>query len=174
MSGELVFEEIAELNAEDASGLTRLLVDVVGDGASIGFLPPLDSHMARVYWSTVLGDHVKVWVARSNGEVVGTVQLHLAAKQNGLHRAEIAKLMVHPSQQRKGMGRSLMLLAEAKAREEKRTLLVLDTREGDPSNRLYRSLGYVEAGRIPSFARSADGKLDATVFYYKLLTDGQA
>lgn len=174
MSTELIFEEITELDTEDASGLTRLLVDVVGDGASIGFLPPLDQHVARVYWSTVLGDDVRVWVVRQNGEVVGTVQLHLATKQNGLHRAEIAKLMVHPSQQRKGIGRSLMLLAEGKAREEKRTLLVLDTREGDPSNLLYRSLGYIEAGRIPQFAESADGKLDATVIYYKLLTDDQA
>lgn len=167
MSTELVLEQITELSTEDANGLTRLLVDVVGDGASIGFLPPLDSHRARVYWSTVLGDDVRLWVARVDGQVVGSVQLHLCAKQNGKHRAEIAKLMVHPSQQRKGIGRSLMLLAEAHARQEKRTLLVLDTREGDPSNLLYQSLGYVEAGRIPHYAESANGELDASIFYYK-------
>lgn len=173
MSTELVLEEITELSIEDANGLTRLLVDVVGDGASIGFLPPLDQHVARVYWSTVLGDHVRLWVARQEGIVVGSVQLHLCAKQNGLHRAEIAKLMVHPSQQRKGIGRSLILLAEAKARLEERTLLVLDTREGDPSNLLYQSLGYTEAGKIPHYAESAAGKLDASGFYYKLLeTEG--
>lgn len=169
MSTELVLVEITELSTEDANGLTRLLVDVVGDGASIGFLPPLDQHVARVYWSRVLGDEVRMWVARHDGMVVGSVQLHLCGKQNGLHRAEIAKLMVHPSQQRKGIGRSLMLLAEAKARLEKRTLLVLDTREGDSSNLLYQSLGYIEAGKIPHYAESADGKLDASVFYYKVL-----
>ncbi|QRG66608.1 GNAT family N-acetyltransferase [Brevibacillus choshinensis] len=167
MSTELVLEQITELDTEDANGLTQLLVDVVGAGASIGFLPPLDSHVARVYWSTVLGDHVRVWIARQDGRVVGSVQLHLCAKQNGMHRAEIAKLMVHPSQQRKGIGRSLMLLAEKAAMQEKRTLLVLDTREGDPSNQLYQSLGFIEAGRIPNYAESANGGLDTSIFYYK-------
>ncbi|MFD2368672.1 GNAT family N-acetyltransferase [Brevibacillus sp. GCM10020057] len=169
MSTKLVYEEITELGGEDANGLARLLVDVVGDGASIGFLPPLDPHMARVYWSTVLGDHVRLWVAREDGIVVGTIQLHLAVKQNARHRAEIAKLMVHPSRQRKGIGRALMQLAEEKARSERRTLLVLDTREGDPSNLLYRSLGYTEAGRIPYYAENGGGSFDATVIYYKIL-----
>lgn len=165
-----IIEELTDLDTEDANGLTKLLVDVVEDGASIGFLPPLDPHVARVYWSMVLGDHVRLWVARLNGDIVGSVQLHLVAKQNGRHRAEIAKLMVHPSSQRKGIGRSLMHAAEARAREEKRSLLVLDTREGDPSNGLYASLGYTEAGKIPDYAESADGKLDASVFYFKRLS----
>jgi ribosomal protein S18 acetylase RimI-like enzyme len=59
---------------------------------------------------------------------------------------------------------------ETAAIADNRTLIVLDTREGDPSNDLYRSLGYIEAGRIPHYARSATGTLDATVFYYKELT----
>ncbi|MNY69824.1 Acetyltransferase [compost metagenome] len=65
------------------------------------------------------------------------------------------------------MARLLMNTLEEAARREGRTLLVLDTREGDPSNDLYKSLGYIEAGRIPEFAQSAGGALDATVFYYK-------
>ncbi|MED4911908.1 GNAT family N-acetyltransferase [Brevibacillus centrosporus] len=169
MSAELVFEEITEMSIEDANDLTQLLVDVVADGASIGFLPPLDPHVARVYWSDVLADNVVVWVARLDGVVVGSIQLHLATKQNAQHRAEIAKLMVHPTQQRKGMGRTLMAIAEKRAREENRTLLVLDTREKDPSNLLYQSIGYTEAGRIPFYAESPGKKFDASVFYYKIL-----
>jgi hypothetical protein len=46
---------------------------------------------------------------------------------------------------------------------------VLDTREGDPSNELYRALGYREAGRIPGWARDAAGTPSATVFWYKPL-----
>ena len=57
----------------------------------------------------------------------------------------------------------------AAARREGRTLLYLDTREGDTSNDVYRALGWVEAGRIPKWARSASGTLDGTVFYYKEL-----
>jgi ribosomal protein S18 acetylase RimI-like enzyme len=79
--------------------------------------------------------------------------------------------MVLPSAQRQGLGRALMLRLESEARARGRSLLVLDTREGDPSNALYRELGYQEAGRIPAYARSASGQLDATVIYYKLLDD---
>ncbi|MCD1189597.1 GNAT family N-acetyltransferase, partial [Vibrio cholerae] len=48
-------------------------------------------------------------------------------------------------------------------------LLVLDTRLGDVASLLYRSIGYTEAGQIPQFARSSNGKLEATVYFYKQL-----
>ena len=62
-----------------------------------------------------------------------------------------------------------MTALEEEARTTGKTLLVLDTREGDPSNALYRTLGYHEAGRIPGWARDASGTLSATVFWYKPL-----
>jgi hypothetical protein len=62
-----------------------------------------------------------------------------------------------------------MLAAEEHARRLGRTTLVLDTREGDPSERLYRGLGWTLAGTIPRYARSADGSLHTTALYYKLL-----
>lgn len=169
MVTELQISELTELSADDVRELSRVLIDVVQEGASIGFLPPLQMEAAQAYWTSVLDDHVKLWVAKVNGVIVGTVQLHLVTKPNGTHRAEIAKLLVHPTAQRRGVGRSLMINAESRARVENRSLLVLDTREGDPSNSLYRSLGYEEAGRIPYFAQSAEGHLDTTVLYYKRL-----
>ena len=62
-----------------------------------------------------------------------------------------------------------MQAIEVEARRRSRTTLVLDTRQGDPSEALYRSLEWQHAGTIPRYARSADGALDASVFYYKLL-----
>jgi hypothetical protein len=59
---------------------------------------------------------------------------------------------------------------EQAARECGRTLLVLDTRQGDAAEQLYRSLEYREAGVIPMYARSATGTLDGTVFFYKMLS----
>jgi hypothetical protein len=47
--------------------------------------------------------------------------------------------------------------------------LVLDTRLGNSAEQLYRKLQYREAGIIPSYARSAEGTLDATIIFYKLL-----
>lgn len=147
--------------------LSDLLVQVVDDGASIGFLPPMKQSEAVDYWGSAMNRDVILLVAKLQGKIVGSVQLHLCSKQNGGHRAEIAKLMTHTGYRRKGIGRSLMLEAEKKAKQKGRTLLVLDTREGDPSNLLYTSLGYIQAGRIPDYAKSANGEFQPTIFYYK-------
>ena len=112
----------------------------------------------------------RLWVAREpDGTIAGTVQLDLETRPNGNHRAEVMKLMVHSACRRRGLGRALMLAAEDEARRLGRTTLVLDTRQGDPSERLYRALGWERGGVIPRYARSADGKLDASAFYYRLL-----
>jgi ribosomal protein S18 acetylase RimI-like enzyme len=161
--------QIDRLEADALRQLTRLLVVVVDDGASIGFLPPLAPAEARAYWRGVLGPGVVLLVAEGDEGIVGTVQLHCALRPNGRHRAEVAKLMVHPTVRRQGVARRLMAAIEDAARAAERRLLVLDTREGDPANGLYRSLGYTEAGRIPGYALSGDGGADATVIYYKQL-----
>lgn len=169
MSHETTIVLMDSLQPEVIQELSRLLSDVVEDGASIGFLPPVTPEEAAAYWTSVPGPDVLLWTAMENGQIAGTVQLHLVTKANGLHRAEIAKLMVHPEHRRKGIARLLLDTAEHAAAAAQRTLLVLDTREGDPSNLLYQSRGYIEAGRIPNFCRSTNGQLDATVLYYKNL-----
>ena len=158
------------LSPPEIADLADLLIAVVADGASVGFLPPLAREDAIAYWQDALAPGVVLHVAEQAGRIVGTVQLQCAPKANAGHRAEIAKLMVHADARRQGLGRRLMEAAEAKARRLGRTLLVLDTREGDPSNGLYAALGYVEVGRIPRYARSASGELDGTVIYFKELT----
>ncbi|MBJ7957324.1 GNAT family N-acetyltransferase [Bacillus mycoides] len=164
----IVIEEIKRLD-EDLEELSELLKTVVNDEASIGFLPPLEQKEATNYWQTVLAPEVILYVAKINNEVAGSIQLHLVTKPNGIHRAEICKLMTHPNYRRNGIGRLLMQKAEERAKQENRSLLVLDTREGDSSNRLYKSLGFQESGKIPGYAISPNGELDATVIYYKMI-----
>ncbi|HDR4724335.1 GNAT family N-acetyltransferase [Bacillus cereus group sp. Sample62] len=164
----LVIEEIKQIK-DGVEELSNLLKTVVDDGASIGFLPPLEQKESVKYWETVLAPEVILYVAKINNEVAGSIQLHLVTKPNGIHRAEICKLMTHPNFRRNGIGRSLMQKAEERAKQEKRSLLVLDTREGDPSNRLYKLLDYQESGKIPGYAISPNGELDATVIYYKMI-----
>lgn len=167
MENKLEFREIQQVSNDILQELSMLLINVVDDGASIGFLPPLSMRNAEEYWKGVVDTGVILWIAKLDGDIVGSVQLHLCLKQNGKHRAEIAKLMVDPKARRMGVGRALMQIAEKRAKAEGRSLLVLDTRAGDPSNLLYKSIGYIEAGRIPKYAQSANGCLDETVFYYK-------
>jgi ribosomal protein S18 acetylase RimI-like enzyme len=166
----LKIEEIESIEPH-IEQLSELLVNVVDDGASIGFLPPMKLSDAKQYWQSVINPDFKLFIAKIDEEIVGTIQVHLCTKQNGLHRAEIAKLMTGPNTRRKGVARTLMKAAEESAINEGRTLLVLDTREGDPSNLLYQSLGYIQAGRIPNFALSGKGELDTTVIYYKNLSN---
>ncbi|PGZ06944.1 GNAT family N-acetyltransferase [Bacillus cereus] len=163
--------EIIEIKLldKDIKELSELLKTVVDDGASIGFLPPLEQEESTKYWQTVLAPEVILFIAKINNKVAGSVQLHLITKPNGIHRAEICKLMTHPNFRRNGIGRSLMQKAEERAKQESRSLLVLDTREGDPSNRLYKSLDYQESGKIPGYAISPNGELDTTVIYYKFI-----
>jgi ribosomal protein S18 acetylase RimI-like enzyme len=154
--------------------LMAMLEDAVEDGASIGFIHPMAPGEALGYWRSVLpaiedGSSVLL-VARVNGDLLGSVQLHLEPRANGRHRGEISKLIVLRSARRQGFARALMIAAEEEARGLGRTTLLLDTREGDPSEALYRSLGWQLAGVIPRYARSSTGELDASAFYYKLLT----
>jgi ribosomal protein S18 acetylase RimI-like enzyme len=157
------------LTAREQDELAQLLVTCVADGASIGFLPPLALQTARDWWAGFPRNGVMLLVAEREGSIVGTVQLHAAESANGAHRGEVAKLLVHPAWRRQGIARELMARLEAEAKAAGKTLLVLDTREGDPSNGLYRSLGFQEGGRIPGWAKDASGVLSTTVFWYKPL-----
>lgn len=156
--------------------LIEILRDVVNAGASVGFLPPLDADEARAYWEDVVADlpggYRIMLVARQGTRVVGTVQLDLAKRPNGRHRAEVQKLLVHRSVQHRGIARALMAEAERQAQAAGRSLLVLDTRQGDLAEALYERIGFVRAGVIPEFALNAEGGRDATVLFYKILPPG--
>jgi ribosomal protein S18 acetylase RimI-like enzyme len=173
---------IEQLTADQACAilpeLLELLRDSVASGASVGFLPPLELDEARAYWSEVIADvaagALLLLVARQEQTVVGTVQLALAQKPNARHRAEVQKLMVHSRARRRGIGQALLAAADDAARQAGRTLLVLDTRAGDPSEQLYLKHGYTRAGAIPQYARSASGELDATAIFYRLLEERSA
>lgn len=153
--------------------LVALLQDAVHSGSSVGFLPPLSSDAAEEYWLETLNEVAQgkrvLLVSSEAGDVTGAVQLALATKQNGLHRAEVQKLLVHTSFRHRGIARALMGAAEESARSLGRTLLVLDTEQGSVAERLYEKCGYTRSGVIPQFALNTDRSLITTVVFYKLL-----
>ncbi len=163
---------VNRLTPGEVADLTEVLVACVDQGASLGFHAPLAPETARVWWEQLPRDGVILVVAQRDDRIVGTAQVYDVESANGAHRGDVAKLLVHPAWRRQGIARALMTALETEARAAGKTLLVLDTREGDPSNALYAALGYHEAGRIPGWARDASGNLSATVFWYKeLATD---
>lgn len=152
--------------------LSDLLRDSVENGASIGFLLPLDEQTIYAYWNSVLQrleDNLILWVAEKDGQLVGSVQLELAAKPNGKHRGEVQKLMVHSAARKQGVAAALLAELETFATTHHRTLLYLDTEAGSVAETVYQ-LGWQKSGEIPDFARSPSGSLAATAIYFKKLS----
>jgi len=153
--------------------LVELLQDIIAGGNSLGFLPPLTSEIAEEFWRETIEemeDGVRVvLVSSENGKITGCAHLALATKQNGMHRAEVQKVLVHSRFRRRGIARSLMNEIELVARQLGRTLLVLDTEQGSAGESLYPACGYTRVGVIPQFAMSTDRSLITTVIFYKLL-----
>jgi hypothetical protein len=45
----------------------------------------------------------------------------------------------------------------------------MDTRQGGEAEKMCEALGYVRFGEVPGYARSSDGSLHTTVFFYRQL-----
>jgi GNAT superfamily N-acetyltransferase len=169
--------EIRRLGPVEASayldGLAAVLADCVQGGASVGYMAPFSHADARAAFEGFVGDAAHgrrvVLAAFDKGDVVGTVQVVLALPPNQPHRGEIAKLLVRRSARRRGIARLLMERAEAEARAEGKTLLVLDTVTGDPAESLYETMGWSRVGVIPGYALYPDGRSCATTVFWKAL-----
>jgi GNAT superfamily N-acetyltransferase len=106
--------------------------------------------------------------ARDTNGIIGTVQVIFAQYENQPHRADVAKMLVHRSARRRGVGAALLTAAEHAALRAGRTLLVLDTASGD-AERLYAKLGWQRSGVIPDFALMPDGSRCDTTFFFRSL-----
>ena len=155
--------------------LADILHSAVQAGASVGFIWPFSPEDARAFFDGKVRDGVTsgrraLFVASVDDRVLGTVQLDMNLPPNQAHRADVAKLLVHPDARRQGLARKLMVALDEEAKSRGLKLLVLDTRTGDAAEPLYTSLGYETVGPIPAFALAPEGdRLDATTYMYKLL-----
>jgi acetyltransferase len=148
--------------------LASLLIDVVHNGSSVGFLAPLSQAVATQYWEQVLTDpSVHLWIAESEGQVVGSVQLAPCEKENGGHRAEVRKLIVHSAFRGQHIATKLMAALESFARSIGLHHRVLDTEVGSFGESVYRHLGWQKVGEIPDYATDPNGKLHGTAYYFK-------
>ncbi|HLH20524.1 MAG TPA: GNAT family N-acetyltransferase [Bryobacteraceae bacterium] len=171
--------DIAALAGSEAHGACGALADVliacVEGGASVSFLAPLAREKAEAFWRGVAesverGERALVVAReRGSGRIIGTVQVLLKQPENQPHRADVAKMLVHPGARRRGIGAQLLAFAEEAARASGKTLLVLDTATGGDAERLYERLGWVRVGVIPDYALWPDGRLCSTTVFYKRL-----
>ncbi|MBL8580716.1 MAG: GNAT family N-acetyltransferase [Rhizobiaceae bacterium] len=153
--------------------LANILVDAVAHGASVNFLSGFSHREGRAFWLSQLpglaAGEKQLFVADDGSRLVGTVLLMFAPQPNAPHRADIGKMLVLSSCRRRGLGARLLAAAEEAALASGHTLLLLDTESGSEGERLYRSRGWIECGRVPDYFIRTDGRLGDTIMFYKHL-----
>jgi GNAT superfamily N-acetyltransferase len=169
--------EVRRLSADEvreaAPALGAVLADAVAGGDSIGFMDGFGAEEGRVFYESLVPEVERgsraLLAAYDGDELVGTVQLVHAWPPNQPHRADVTKLLVHRRARGRGVGRALMERLEREAKDEGKTVLVLDTVPGRAAERLYERLGWSRVGVIPGFALDPDGSpCDTAVFYKRL------
>lgn len=173
---ELYFIEQASPKEKDLiQGLSDLVLDTVKRGASIGFMDDINKEDAIQFWTQVLDkvtqEKAVLLIARetSTQQIIGTVQLQIDLPKNQIHRADVAKMMVHSEHRRKGIAEQLLVEIEKIALAQNRHILVLDTVTGSPAQSLYQKCGWIEVGDIPDYAMLPNGELCSTTYFYKEL-----
>ena len=119
--------------------------------------------------SVARGARLLIVAENEHERIVGTVSVLLDLPENQPHRGDLAKMLVHRSARRLGVGAQLLEAAERAALDAGRTLLVLDTVTGTDAERLYAAHGWMRVGEIPNYALWPDGRTCPTTVYYKAL-----
>jgi len=166
------------LSADDILSRIDELCDVlencVQGGASVSFMLPFGREKSQAFWLNVAqsvkrGERLLL-VDELEGEgIVGTVQLILDQPDNQPHRADVAKLLVHDRARRKGVAGRLMNALETAARDNGKSVLVLDTSTGSGAETFYVNAGWEKVGEIPRYALMPDGEMTSTSVFYKFL-----
>jgi len=82
-----------------------------------------------------------------------------------LDEAELLLLAVRPDMRNRGIGRKLLNLFADDAENYGHTRLLLEMREGNPAEFLYRNFGFTQIGRRKEYYSRKDGtKCDALTF----------
>lgn len=153
--------------------LSALIIETVAGGGSVSFMHPLSPDDAHAFWTgslTAAAEGKRVVFGAFDGEaIVGTLTLLLDCPPNQPHRAEFAKMMTRPSHRGRGIATSLIRAAEAEARAQARSLIVLDTASDGGAGPLYERCGFHLAGEIPGYALKPHGGLTGTLYYFKPL-----
>ena len=167
---------LGTVSESEVRGLSDVLIDCVEGGASVSFMLPMTRDKADRFWRSVTssaarGERVVLVAEDAGGSIVGTVQVVWAEPENQPHRGDVAKMLVHRSARRLGVGAALLIAAERAAASAGKALLVLDTVTGGDAERMYARQGWQRCGVIPDYALFPDGRFCATTVFFKSLRE---
>jgi len=151
----LIFDAPACAAARD--WLAELLLDALGDGPALGFLPGLGMDGARRYWRDVesgVAHGRRVLVAAiQDGMLVGAAQLVLGPGMED-DSAELRAMLVRRAARRRGIGSVLVRALEAEARLLGRDRIYAEADPGSGADELVRDLGYAPEGLDARLAKT--------------------
>jgi ribosomal protein S18 acetylase RimI-like enzyme len=169
---ELNVDRIETLSEDDLHDLCEAATAAILDGGGFGWVnPPGNAALERYFRGVLLVPERELFTARVNGRIVGSAQL-VRPPRNNEAQAFAATLMhsfIAPYARGQGLAHLLTQRVEEGARALGYHVLNLDVRETqDAAIRLYESMGYVNWGTHPAYAR-VGGQTIAGKFYHKLL-----
>jgi L-amino acid N-acyltransferase YncA len=155
----------AESRDEDA--VWRIMEPVIRAGETFALPRAMSRDDAFAYWYSA---DRGVWIAEEATEVVGTYCIRAIRPAGGSHVANCG-YMVGTWAARRGVGRAMCEDSIARARamgfKAMQYNFVISTNEH--AIRLYQSLGFEIAGRLPgAFAHPTQGYVDAYVMFLRL------
>ncbi|MFJ9734234.1 GNAT family N-acetyltransferase [Streptomyces sp. NPDC101171] len=148
-----------------AESAHRILADLVGAGAALGWVePPAPHEVARLLGhvaSAARAGDASLRAAYLGHRLVGFGYWLRYDRPTHRPHADLEKIAVDATVHGRGVGRALTAALVADAREAGIEVLTLDAR-GDKTHalRLYRSLGFTEYGRLPDFVAVGDRRYD--------------
>ncbi|MBB4684927.1 GNAT family N-acetyltransferase [Amycolatopsis jiangsuensis] len=170
-SAELAVLDAAELasdpdlDARFAESAHRILADLVGGGAALGWVePPSRAEVAELVGlvvGAVRNGDASLRAAYLDRRLVGLGYWLRYARPTHRPHADLEKIAVAASAHGRGIGRALTTALIADARETGIEVLTLDAR-GDNAGalHLYRTLGFAEYGRLPGFVAVGERRWD--------------
>jgi GNAT superfamily N-acetyltransferase len=134
-------------------------VDVTNAGGAVGFVAPVtpaevEPTALHTFDRLFPAGEDRLLVMRTGDRLAGWLVFESRHHILSTHWRTLKRVQVHPSLQRRGLGAALMREAARVARAELGLeSLHLTVRGGTGMDAFYRSLGYVEVGRMPRALR---------------------
>jgi ribosomal protein S18 acetylase RimI-like enzyme len=146
----------AELTPALLADATRLIADLVSDGAALGWVePPAEAEVTALLREVVVaagrGD-AALAVAASDDELRGLGWWRRYSRPTHRVHADLERVAVRSDAQGAGLGRALTAMLVEQARASGIEQLTLDLRgDNAAALHLYESLGFRVYGRLPEF-----------------------
>jgi L-amino acid N-acyltransferase YncA len=152
---------------EDANSIWAIMEPIIRAGETYTLPRDMDKVSALAYW---LSDEREVFVAKDNGDIVGTYCLQANQKGGGAHVANCG-YMTAVSATGRGVARAMCAHSLDRARERgfhaMQYNFVISTNER--AVRLWQSFGFEIVGRLPgAFQHPTRGYVDAYIMYRDL------